>query len=379
LKRARRRACFQLPVPLTAAPLRLYLGTSTSEGGPGILSAAFDPATGTLGELQLVSEVRQPGFFAWHPGRPVLYSTMQTGGEGDAAGAVIALAVDPATGRLTEINRQATGTAFPVHLAVTPDGRHLLTCSYAGAAAVVLPLATDGAIGPAGTVLRFTGSSVHPLRQTRAYPHSINPTPDGRHVFLCDLGADTIIRFTRQPDGSLQRLDPAVRASSPGAGPRHLRFSADGRAAYLVNELANTLTVYACHASSGGLTERQSLPLLPDDFHGEHTAAEVRIHPNGRYVYVSTRGHSEPRLDCLVVFRADPMTNRLQFVQRVPTGHHPRHFNLDPSGRWLLVAARESDRLEFFAIDPDTGRLHPHGQPVSVRRPLNLKFFPATA
>lgn len=362
------------PAP-AATPMHLYLGTSTSEGGPGILTATFDPTTGTLGELRLAAPVRQPGFFALHPTRPILYSTMQTGETGEAAGAVVAFAIDPATGQLDELGRRPTGTAFPVHISLTPDARQLLTCSYGGASAAVVPLDPEGSLGPPGPVARFSGASEHPERQQRAFPHSINAAPGGGHVFVCDLGADTIVRFALGDEGRLRRLDPPVRTAAPGSGPRHLRFSADGRHAYVVNELANTVTAYTHDSSRAELTEIQTVPLLPADFTGKHTAAEVRLHPNGRFLYASNRGHGDPRLDSITVFAVEPADGRLTFIERVPTGHHPRHFTLDPTGRWLLVAARESDRLEIFQIDPATGRLRPHGPPMPVRRPLNLKLF----
>jgi 6-phosphogluconolactonase len=368
---------FTLSQAPAAAPMHLYLGTSTSEGGSGILTATFDPLTGTLGELRLAAKVDQPGFFALHPTRPILYSTIQTGEPGDAAGAVATFGIEPTTGSLVELGRRPTGTAFPIHLSLTPDARHLLTCSYGGAAAAVLPVAPDGALGPPGPVEHFTGASVHPARQQRAFPHSINPDPSGRHVFVCDLGADMLVRFVLEPGGTLRRLEPSLPASARGAGPRHLRFSADGRHAYVVNELANTVTAYTYDSHRAALTEIQTVPLLPADFTGLHTAAEVRLHPNGRFLYASNRGDREPRLDSIAVFAIDPADGRLAFVERVATGHHPRHFNLDPTGRWLVVAARESDRLDLFAVDADTGRLRPHGAPIPVRRPLNLKFFPA--
>jgi 6-phosphogluconolactonase len=355
--------------------MHLYLGTATSEGGPGILTAKFDPATGTLGDLRLAATIPQPGFFALHPEQPILYSTMRSGVPGDAAGMVVAFMIDPATGDLTELGRRPTGTAFPVHLSLTPDARHLLTCSYGGAAAAVLPLSPAGSLGAHGPVQRFSGASVHPERQQRAFPHSINAAPSSGLVFVCDLGADTIIRFELHEDGRLAPLDPPARASSPGAGPRHLRFSADGRHAYVVNELANTVTAYTCEPTRAVLTEIHTVPLLPVGFSGKHTAAEIRLHPNGRFLYVSNRGHENPRLDSITLFAVDPDNGRLTFIERVPTGHHPRHFTLDPTGRWLLVAARESDRLEIYAFDSTTGRLHSHGPAIPVRRPLNLKLF----
>lgn len=366
-----------LPI-VNAAPLHLFVGTSTSEGGAGILTATFDPLTGTLDELRLAARVVQPGFFALHPKRPILYSTMQTGELDDAAGAVVAFGIEPTSGNLVELGRRRTGTAFPIHLSLTPDARYLLTCSYGGASATVLPVSTDGILGTPGPVERFTGASVHPERQQRAFPHSINPDPSGRHVFVCDLGTDTLVRFALEAGGSLRRLEPALPAYARGAGPRHLRFSADGRHAYVVNELANTVTTYAYDSNRAALTEIQTVSLLPVDFTGQHTAAEVRLHPNGRFLYASNRGHSEPRLDSIAVFAIDPTDGRLTFVERVATGHHPRHFNLDPTGHWLVVSARESDRLDLFAVDAATGRLRPHGTPIPVRRPLNLKFFPAT-
>lgn len=362
-------------VPLMATTTFLYVGTSPQQTSRGIYVARFDTATGTIGPLELAAETRQPGFLALHPDRRHLYAIGETGEPGEAAGCLVAFAIDPADGRLTLVNRQPTGTRNPVHLALSRDGRTVLMASYSGAAATSLPVNPDGSLGLHRPVERFTGSSVHPERQKQAFPHSINFAPDDRFAFVCDLGTDAIVRFRVDPaSGTLHRVDPPV-AAAPGAGPRHLSFHPNGRWAYVINELDNTIAAYAYDTAQGELARLQVTSTLPDGFTGKHTAAEVRVHPNGRFLYGTNRGHDAQRLDSVAVYTIDQASGTLTFVERTRTGDHPRHFNLDPTGRWLLVSARESDRIEVYAINPTTGRLTPHGQPVTLSQPLNLQFY----
>lgn len=358
-----------------ASTTYLYIGTGTQQTSRGIYVAEFDTDSGRIGPLALAAETRNPGFLALHPAGPFLYSIGDTGRPDTAAGCLEAYQIDQSTGRLTLLNRQPTGTKNLVHVSVAPDGRTVLTASYSGATTTTLPINPDGTLGEHQSIEESAGSSVHPDRQTRAYPHSLTLDPAGRFAFVCDLGSDQLVRFRFDAGaGVLVRQPPAFPASARGAGPRHMAFHQNRPWAYVINELDNTIAAYRYTAAAGELELLQVVSTLPEGFAGKHTAAEVRVHPNGRFLYGSNRGHEPGRLDSMVVYAIDQGTGRLALVDRTRTGDHPRHFNFDPTGRWLLVSARESDRIETFAIDAASGRLTPHGEPIRLSQPLHLLF-----
>lgn len=361
--------------PMIASPTFVTIGSVTDQGGAGVLVADFDSTTGRLGTPRVVaSDVKAPGFFAASADQRHLYTTAITGQPGNAGGCIVAYSVNPATGALAELGRRSTGTAGLAHLSLSPDGRFAVGASYNGAAVVALPVNADGTLGAPGPAEPFAGSSVHPTRQRETHPHSITPDPAGRFYFACDLGADLIARFRLDPTGpQLRRVESPVR-TAPGAGPRHLKFHPNGRWVYVNGELDATVTAYAYDAVTGAFTVINTAPTLPAGFKGENTTAEVCVHPGGRFLYVSNRGHGAPRFDSIAIYAIDPADGHLRPLGHARTGEHPRHMTIDPSGRWLLAAPRDSDRIEVFAINTATGALTPHGEPVPVRRPLHLQF-----
>jgi len=188
---------------------------------------------------------------------------------------------------------------------------------------------------------------------------------------VCDLGLDQIVRY--RLDAATGGLTPAgSTATTPGAGPRHAKFSDDGRFLHVINELDATIAVHAVEPATGALTLLQRVPTLPADFTGPNTTAEIRLHPNGRFVYGSNRGH-----DSLAVFAREPATGRLTPVELVPSGGgHPRNFALSPDGAWLVCANRDSDNLVVFRVDAATGRLTPTGQGATVPQAVCVLFVP---
>jgi 6-phosphogluconolactonase len=183
--------------------------------------------------------------------------------------------------------------------------------------------------------------------------HSVTITPDNRFVLVADLGLDRVFTYALDPAAARLTLAQPTFAAAPGAGPRHCAFSPDGGRVYLINELANTLTVCAYDARTGVLTPRQTLPTLPPDFTAPNTTAEVRVHPNGRYVYGSTRGH-----DSIAVFAVDPASGDLALLEIVPSGGRtPRNFALSPDGRWLVCGHQDTPLVTVFRVDPSSGRL----------------------
>lgn len=359
-----------------AAPrdLRVYFGTGGTS--KGIYVSRFDAATGRLTEPELAVETKSPTFLALHPGRSMLYAVGEYAADDQRGGVVSAFSLSPTMDRLTLLNQQSSGGPGPCHLSVDAQGGYVLVANYAGGSVASLPIRADGSLGEAASIIQHTGSSVHPQRQTKPYGHFIAMDPANRFALACDLGLDKVLVYRLdEKTGDLTPNDPAFGTVPPGAGPRHLAFSPNGQFVYVVNEMGSSVTVFAYDAPRGALTELQTIATLPEDFPGRtrSTCAEVEVHPSGKFVYASNRGH-----DSIAVFAVDAPTGKLSFVEHQSThGGIPRHFKLDPGGRWLLAANQASDSVVVFAVDSTTGRLKPTGQTVTVPAPMCVLFVPA--
>jgi 6-phosphogluconolactonase len=339
-----------------ATSLLLFLGTYTPAGGEsrGIYSVRLDAATGSLSEPVLVAETANPTFLAWRPDGGTLYALSESGSvAGKAGGALTAFRYDPATGKLAKLNTEPTGDVGLAHVGVDHTGRTAAVISYHGSYVASFPLKADGSLAPRTTLLPHTGQlGPKAKRQDKPHPHSVTFSPDNRHVYVCDLGLDRVFRY---------RLDAAAgtlahageTATAPGAGPRHSKFTADGKFLYVINELNGSIDAFSVETETGALTHRQTIGTLPDGFAGENTCAEIRLSPDERFVYGSNRGHNS-----IAVYARDTASGRLTLVEIVPSGgKHPRNFNLSPDGRWLVCGNRDSDNVTVFARDAATGRL----------------------
>ncbi len=357
-----------------AAALTIFVGTYTPKDGAsrGIYAVDFDPASGAFGTPTLAAETPNPTFLAWHPSHRALYA-LGNGPDstGQTTGGTVAFSYDAATKKLTPLNARGAGASM-AHLATDATGRLLVTASYHGGFLATFPIGDDLKLGERNGLLPTTGTlGPRTARQDKPHPHSITFSPDNRFAYVCDLGLDRVFAFS--VDAARATLTPAGEfATASGAGPRHSKISADGRFLYTIDELGSTITTFARDAATGALTLVASVPTLPEDFKGENICAEVRLHPNGRFVYGSNRGH-----DSLVVFARDPERGTLTFVQRIPCGgKHPRNFNLSPEGAWLVCANRDSDNLVSFRVDATTGRLTPSDHVATVPQAVCVLFAP---
>jgi 6-phosphogluconolactonase len=284
---------------------------------------------------------------------------------------VSAFALDAATGRLTSLSQQPSGGGGPCHVAVDATGKCLLVANYGSGSVAALPIHADGSLGEAVTVLQHTGSGVNPKRQAGPHAHFILPSPDNRFTLDCDLGLDRI--FINRLDanaGKLTARETPFAGVAPGSGPRHLVFSTDGGFVYVINEMGGTITVFSYAPANAVMTEIQTVSTLPRGFSSDNTSAEIALHPSGKFLYASNRGH-----DSIAVFAVNQQTGRLTFVEHQTTqGRVPRHFAIDPTGRWLLAENQASDSVVVFAIDPETGKLKPTGQTVPIGSPVCAVF-----
>jgi 6-phosphogluconolactonase len=337
---------------------RLFIGTytNTDAHSRGIYSALFDPNTGQLSEVTPAAAIANPSFLARHPSRPFLYAVNE-----EREGSVSSFAIGR-EGELKFLGKSSTGGAAPCHLIVDRSGKWLLVANYDGGNVAVMPILPDGKAGEA-KVIAFHGSGPNP-RQKGPHPHEIVELA-GNLVLVPDLGTDRIARYRLNPEeGTLAPADPAEIRLPPGSGPRHLAASADGTKLYVASELANTVTVFAESRIV------QTVSLLPPQVEGTNTAAEIAIHPNGRYLYASLRG-----ADNIVVFAIDPSTGLLTKRGAVRTGAAPRFFMIDASRKWLLAAGQDSNTITIFGIDPATGMLDPKQNPVNVPAPVFIGAY----
>jgi 6-phosphogluconolactonase len=350
----------------------VYFGTYTGAKSQGIHVSRFDSVTGKLSAPELAAKITNPTFLAVAPGGNFLYAVSEVDEiGGQRTGVVAAFALDAKTGKLTPLNQQNSGGSGPCHISVDTTGKCLLVANYGGGSIAALPIHADGSLGETAIILQHSGSSVDPDRQTGPHAHSIFPSPDNRFTLDCDLGLDKI--FINQLDESAAKLTPAnpsFATVAPGSGPRHLAFSRDGKFVYVINEMGGTITIFSYVATNAAMSEVQTISTLPKDFSGNNTAAEIALHPNGKFLYASNRGH-----DSIALFSVDQQTGELTFVERQSTlGRTPRHFAVDPTGRWLLAENQGSDSVVVFAIGPDNGKLKPTGQSISVGAPVCAVF-----
>jgi 6-phosphogluconolactonase len=341
--------------------LRMFVGTYTKAASRGIYSLTLDASTGALGAPELAAEAPNPTFLALSPDKELLYAV--------CAGPAWASSfrVDAASPRLSPVQQGAAGTGpTPCHIAVDAEGRIAVAANYHLALAAAIPLGPGGAVGTP-RVVSHSGRGPHPTRQDAAHVHSANLSPDGRFALVCDLGLDRIYsyRVDREAAALLPASPPFV-ASAPAAGPRHLAFGKSGLFAYAINELDNTVVAYSYDPPTGAIAPVQSVSVLPPGFSGSSTAAEVRVHPAGRFLYGSSRGS-----DTIAVFSVDGVSGRLSPVEVVPCGGKgPRNFTLTGDGSWLVCAHQDSDSLCSFQVDPATGRLRRVPGTVSVSMPV---------
>ncbi len=324
--------------------------------------------TGALSPIGEVAQVEAPSFQAISPNRRNLYTVSE--GRGKDNSFISAFLIDPDTGKLAFLNRQPSGGAGPCYVEVDPGGLNVLAANYGSGSVSAFHLDKGGALGPMSAFVQDQGSSVNPQRQAGPHAHCIVTAPDGRFAFVCDLGLDKVLSFKLDPStGLLVANDPPFATVKPGAGPRHIAFHPNGLYAFVINEMASTLTVFAYDKGRGVLSEIEDQPLLPNDFKGQNTAAEVAVHPSGRFVYASNRGD-----DSIVAFACDPDTGRLTFIERCSSGGKtPRHFEIEPSGAFLLAANQNSGTINVFRIDAKTGRLQPTGNKAVADMPMCVK------
>lgn len=351
----------------------VYVGTYTGKGSQGIYGWRLDAASGKLAPLGVMAETVNPSFLAVHPNKRFLYAVSEiSGSAGRRGGAVSAFSIDRRSGKLTFLNQVGSGGSGPCYVSVDKTGKVVLVANYGSGSVAALPVKEDGSLAEASATVQHSGSGADPRRQRGPHAHSIHVSPDNRFVLAADLGLDQVLVYRFDPArGSLESNDPPFAKTDPAAGPRHFAFHPGGKHAYVINEMASSLSAFAWDAARGAMNPLQTVSTLPKSFQGDNTCAEVQVHPSGRFVYGSNRGH-----DSIAVFAVDRGKGTLTPVEHVSTqGQNPRNFGIDPTGSWLFAANQNSGTVVLFRIDPKSGRLTPANQTLEVSMPVCVRFL----
>jgi 6-phosphogluconolactonase (cycloisomerase 2 family) len=357
----------------------LLVGTYTGSGkSEGIYVYRFDAGTGATTRLASAQAVN-PSYLVVSKDRQHVYAVNELPGDNGPAtqrGGISAFRFDPQSGQLTFVNRVSSDGNDPAYLAISPDGRYLLSANYSvasnpGGSFAVFPL--DGErVGPSVLTVHHDGSGPVKGRQDNSHVHSTVFSPDGRYLFAQDLGADKLYSYRYTPDGSRGLFGPTESRYTlvkPGSGPRHLIFDQAGKHAYLTTEMNASVTMY--DYDDGKLTLRQTLPMTAPGFKGKIGGGAIHLSPDGRFLYATNRGDANE----IVRYAVNPSDGHLKLLGRTSTlGKTPREFAIDPTGRWLIVGNQDSDSVYFFRRNVDTGELASDPKRLEIGSPVDFKF-----
>ncbi len=350
----------------------LFVGTQTTPGtSKGIYTYRFNEGTGELSRQELAAEVEMPTFLALSPDGKNLYSANEADDfQGKKSGGVSAFAVHGA--KLTSLNAVLAGGTGTCYVSVDHTGRAVFCANYNSGSASSFHVDGSGGLSAAVSNFQYHGHGPVADRQEGPHAHRAMVSPDNGFLLVNDLGLDCIhIYKLDSATAKLTPNDPPQWTSSPGSGPRALRFHPNGKWAYCVDELDSSVQVLRWNAQAGTLTLIQKERLIPKDYSGPtSTGCDIVITRNGDFAYAANRGY-----DCLVSFGVDPETGRIKFLARTSSGGKvPRDLTLDPSERFLLAANQESDNIAVFARDAKTGLLAETGKSFPLSRPQCLVF-----
>ena len=356
----------------TFAEEPLVFISSFAPGKTGAIEAyRLDAEAGRLKPIHRTGEIEHPFFIVLSRDNRFLYAIHAKTFGGKDPEEVAAYALEGDTGRMTLLNRQSTRGTASCYLDVDATGRAVLVANYTTGNVASFPVRDDGSLGASVSFFQHVGSSIDPVRQKGPNAHCFVVSPDNRFAFAADLGTDQILGYRLQPaTATLTRNEPAFVKTPAGAGPRHLTFHPNGKFVYVINELKNSVTLFDYASDSGILTERQTISTLPADFKGISHTADLKITPDGQFLYGTNRGH-----DSLAAYRIG-LDGTLSLIQIVPSlGKGPQNLAIAAKGTLLLCANMAGSNVAVFRIDPRTGELNSTSDPIPQVSPSCIRLL----
>ncbi len=348
----------------------LLVGTYTGGASKGIYVYRFNSATGA--SILIDSAVTEnPSYLAVSPDKKYVYAANENGNDQGNGGSVTSFSFDKKTGKLTKLNSQSSEGNHPCFVAVHKSGKWVVVGNYSSGTLAIYPVQKDGSLGASAQVIKHEGRSVNSDRQGGPHVHNTVFSPDGKFLFVADLGIDKVMTYAF--DSKAGKLTPAEMPFTEveaGDGPRHLTFSPSGKYAYLATEMRGGIEVFKYH-KNGQLEHLQHYSALPPEYNGPADGADIHVSSDGKYLYSSTRGQS----NSIGIFAIDARTGLITYVAHESTlGKTPRNFNFDPSGKFLLAANQNSDEIVVFQRDKSSGLLEDSGHRISVGKPVCVQW-----
>jgi 6-phosphogluconolactonase len=372
--------CVTLTLTARAKEFLVYFGTYTNGLSQGIYVSRLDSETGMLSDPVLAAETPSPCWVTISPDEKYLYAANSLKAfDGQDGGAVSAFAIDARTGQLTLLNEKSSGGVGPCYVSTDATGKVLLVAHYGGGCVKSFLIDTNGAIGADGTFSQHVGQGVNPDRQAGPHAHFITTDPNNHFALVCDLGLDKVVVYALDTKTGTLDLKSGCTPPTvpPGSGSRHLVFSRDSKFVHVINEMACTITTLKWNKKDGTLAPIETVSALPASvpWQTNFTAAEILVHPSGKYVYATVRGTGA---DLVSVYAADSKTGELTWLQSIGSGGEiPRGLGIDPTGHWLITGNQKSNNAMEYAIDVKTGLLTPTGRELKMGSPIAVQFVRA--
>ena len=359
------------PPKETPAPLvyRLYVGTASGDTAQGIYALNFFEETGDFELLHVTPVATNPAFLTYAADRQYIYCVH--GVKGQAQGGVSAYKITPKSGELVKLNQVSSGGQGPCYISAHPDGGWIWVANYSSGTVAAFPIQEDGSLGEASGVVQHEGSSINPDRQEGPHAHYVRQGIGGL-IYAADLGMDKVMLYEfDETAGTLNTPSTAYLELEPGSGPRHIDYHPNGEFVYVMNELQGSVSVFRFDEAYNSFERIQTISSLPAGFDGYNKSADIHVHPTGRFLYASNRGDH----DSIAVFEIDETNGSLSLVEIQHEGiAWPRNFAIDPGGKYVLVANRNTDDIVSFSIDAETGALSPTGHQVTIPKPMCIQF-----
>jgi 6-phosphogluconolactonase len=336
-------------------PIHFYVGSSKGDLEHSIFLCSLDPLSGEFAVLDSFAGAIGPNYLALSPGKDIVYTVDDKRSDPETGFmSVSSFRMDPETYSLSFLNSQSSEGRGPCHVSCTSDGNYLFVANYGSGHSAALPLAEDGRILKASSVMMGSGSGPVESRQKSPHAHMVMPDPADNYLLVPDLGTDKVEIYAIDRESGVLTANPeqAYLKLDPGAGPRHLVFHPNGEFVYVVNELSSTVTACTYDGEKGKLTTLHTISTVSEAHEGAKHPAAIRISPDGNFLYASTRGEFSK----ISVFKVET-DGRIHRIQESEVTHWPRDFNIHPSGKFLLAAGERSGIIELYHIDRESGKM----------------------
>ena len=351
----------------------IYVGTYNEKDTPGIFVFEFDRKAGRLELIQEVGGMRSPSYLEINPNGRFLYAVNRSSVLDEKKwGSVSAYQINQESGKLMHLNDQPSFGSESCHISIDSNGRMVFVSNYTTGNLTVFPIRKNGSLDVISDAVQHFGSSINQQRQKSPHVHQSILSNDDGFLFVSDLGIDKVkvysIDYQEKKLTAISQSDGIV---NQGSGPRHCVMHENSKFAYVINELSSTVTFFSYETESGKLTPAQTISTVPQDYDGTNYCADIHIHPSGKFLYGSNRGHNS-----LAIFNIDQDSGKLSIVGHQSTyGEWPRNFLIDPKGEYIFVANQNSSNIVLYTVDSSTGQLKKIDSEINVPKPVCLKIL----